>query len=88
MLISTPDVIEINNKRMAVNLYPNLSANGPIVKEAMIPEDNKEEVMNCGIVDFSQIRLYSVEIVVSRNNFEKIGLAQGQVFSKFVFGTL
>lgn len=88
MIISTPEAVDTNNKRIAVNLYPNLSANGPIVKHAIIPDDNKEDVMNFGIVDFSQIKLYSVEIVVSRNVFEKCGLVQGQEFSKFVLETL
>ena len=65
------------NKLIAVNLNPNLSAKGPIVKLVMIPDASREEVMNFGILDFSHISSFSVEIVESRKDFENIGFEHG-----------
>ena len=72
----SPEIKQMSNRLIAVDLYPNLSAKSPMVKQAITLEDIKDVVMICGIFDFSHISLCSVAIVVSRNFFEKTGSLQ------------
>ena len=49
--------MQSETKHKAVNRYPTLSAIGPTTKHASTPEARRDEVMNSGKLDFSQIKL-------------------------------